>query len=71
MRGVLFLVAIVIVLALIGWISFGRDDNRASINLETQEIREDTQKALDSGAALIERAGDKIDSAVSKSDDSK
>jgi hypothetical protein len=64
MRGILFLILVVVILAVVGWISFNRDGDRASINLETQEIREDTQKALDSGAELLKKAGDKIDKAV-------
>jgi hypothetical protein len=64
MRGILFLILVVVVLAVVGWISFGRDGERASINLETQEIRDDTRKALDSGAKILERTGEKIESAT-------
>jgi hypothetical protein len=64
MRGILVLILIVVVLAVVGWISFGRDGDSASINLETKEIKEDTQKALDTGAQLLKRAGEKIDNAV-------
>jgi hypothetical protein len=64
MRGILILILVVVVLAVVGWISFNRDGDRASINLETQEIREDTQKAIDSGAELLKRAGEKIDKTV-------
>jgi len=64
MRAILFLVFVVVVLALIGWISFGRDNGRASINLEVQEIKDDTQKAIDSGSALMRKAGDKVENAT-------
>lgn len=69
MRAIVFLLLVVIVLALVGWISFSRDNGRSSINLETQEISDDTKKALDSGAALLEKAGDKIDHATTSEAD--
>jgi hypothetical protein len=68
MRGLLFIILAVAVLALVGWISFGHDDDRASINLETQEIRDDTRKVLDSGTKALERVGEKIESATQDAD---
>jgi hypothetical protein len=60
MRAFLILVAIVLVFALVGWISFSKGPGRASINLETEEIREDTQHAMQSGGELLHKAGDKM-----------
>jgi hypothetical protein len=60
MRALIFLALVVVVLALVGWLSWSNDSGRSSIHIETQEIKEDTQKALDSGAALLERAGEKV-----------
>jgi hypothetical protein len=60
MRAILFLAFVIIVLVLVGWLTFSADDSRSSINLETQEIKEDTQKVLDSGATLLEKAGDEL-----------
>jgi hypothetical protein len=64
MRAIVFLAFVVLILALIGWISFSKDAERSSINLETQEIKEDTQKAMDSGAQLLEKAGQRIERAT-------
>jgi hypothetical protein len=58
MRALILLVAIVVVLALLGWVTFNRGDGRASINLETQEIREDTRQVLQSGSEALDRAGE-------------
>jgi hypothetical protein len=61
MRLLLILAAAVLVFALIGWISFSRGpDDRASINLETPKIRQDTQHAMQSGAELLHKAGDNV-----------
>jgi hypothetical protein len=56
MRGLLFIVAAIFLLALVGWISFSNTPGRSSINLETGEIKQDTQKMMDSGEQLIHRA---------------
>jgi hypothetical protein len=56
MRGLIFLVAVIILLALVGWISFSSDPNRSSINLETQEIKQDTQRAVETGKELLDDA---------------
>ena len=56
MRALILLAAIVLILALVGWLTFNRDDGRASINLETQEIRQDTKELLESGSQALERA---------------
>jgi hypothetical protein len=61
MRVLIILVAIIIVFALVGWISFHREPGRASVNIETQEIQEDTKDAMKAGANLLHKAGDDID----------
>jgi hypothetical protein len=58
MRALILIVALVLVLALVGWVTFSRDDGRTSINLETQEIRQDTQDILDRGSEALKQAGD-------------
>jgi hypothetical protein len=69
MRAIVFLAFVVLILALIGWVSFSKDAERSSINLETQEIKEDTQKAMESGAQLLEKAGEQIDRATTSESD--
>jgi hypothetical protein len=62
MRALIFLVAIVLLLAFAGWISFSAAPGRSSINLETQQIEQDTDRALQSGATLLKKARDSVDS---------
>jgi hypothetical protein len=40
----------------VGWITFSNDSGRSSINLETQEIREDTGQALHKGSEVLRSA---------------
>ena len=61
MRGIIALVLIVIVLVLIGWISFTRGPDHTSINFETQEIKKDTQEMINSGSKLLNEASEKVD----------
>ena len=63
MRALLFLVAVVLILAFAGWISFSKSSDRSSINLETQQIKQDTDRALESGSNLLREAGDAVDRA--------
>lgn len=60
MRALIIVVALVLIFALVGWISFSKGPDRASVNLETGEIRQDTQHAMQSGAELLQKAGDKM-----------
>ena len=60
MRLLLILAAVVVVFALVGWISFSNDEGRSSVNLETDEIREDTSQAMDRGAELLNNAEEEI-----------
>ena len=61
MRGIIALVLIVIVFVLIGWISFTRAPGHTSINLETHEIKKDTQEMINSGSELLNEAGAKLE----------
>jgi hypothetical protein len=63
MRALLLLVLIILVLAFAGWISFSKSPGRSSINIETEQIHEDTDRALESGSNLLREAGDAVDRA--------
>lgn len=63
MRAVLYLVLIVLVLALIGWVTFNKDRDRPGINLETQKMKEDTKKVMEAGSELLKDAERSIDGA--------
>jgi hypothetical protein len=60
MKALLVIVAIVAVLALIGWITFGTGDDRASLSIETDKIRQDTREAVEEGGEFIEGARQEI-----------
>ena len=61
MRTLIGLVALVLVLALVGWISFSSDGERMSVNIEKQEIREDTDAMVESGKELVTDINSSID----------
>ena len=61
MRALIFLAIVVILLALVGWITFGKDGGRASINLETETIRGDTGEMMKSGSELLDDARDEVE----------
>jgi hypothetical protein len=60
MRALLILAAVVLLLAVAGWITFSSDAGRSSINLETEEIREDTGEVMRSGSELLQKAEEEI-----------
>jgi hypothetical protein len=60
MRLILILAAVIALLAIAGWITFHNEPGRASINLETDEIREDTGHMMQEGAELLREARDEV-----------
>ena len=66
MRALILLAAIVLVLALVGWISFSKGPDRASVNIESDKIRQDTRQVMESGAQMLHEAGDKVEAEVSR-----
>jgi hypothetical protein len=60
MRVLIFLAIVAALLAFAGWITFNSGPDRASVNLETNEIRQDTQEIVRSGAKMLEKAGGEL-----------
>ena len=56
MRALLGLIAIVLLLAVVGWITFSWNGDRASVNVETDKVERDTQGLVDEGRDLFEAA---------------
>jgi hypothetical protein len=56
MRVLIFLAIVVALLAFAGWLTFSSDTGRTSINLETNEIRQDTQEIVRSGAKILDKS---------------
>jgi hypothetical protein len=55
-RGLILIAAVILLLAIVGWVSFSSGPGRSSINLETDEIRQDTQEVLQSGSEALRDA---------------
>lgn len=66
MRGLLVVLVVLLVLVIAGWVSFQVSGNRASMNLETQKIEQDTEKAVEGTKDLLRKADDKIDEEVNE-----
>src|SRR5215831_1644694 len=56
MRVLIGLALVVLLLAVVGWITFSHNGARTSINLETSQIKHDTSEMVDSGKTLLENA---------------
>jgi hypothetical protein len=69
MRALLVVVAVLLIFALVGWITFSKGPDRASINIESGQIQHDTKKAMESGAELLHKAGDKVHDEASRQPD--
>lgn len=59
MRVVLILVCAVLIMVLLGWMTFSRNSGEATININTQKIEQDTQRVIDRGDKLIHDADKK------------
>lgn len=66
MRAIIVLLAIVVISALVGWISFSNDPDHSSINIETNKIRQDTKQVMQSSAVVLHNAGDQVEQEVSR-----
>ncbi len=64
MRAVIIIALIVLVLVAIGWISFNRSPDSANIQIETQKMKEDTQKAVNEGKEFFHRAEERTKDAA-------
>jgi hypothetical protein len=60
MRALLVLIVVIALLAFAGWLTFSSGPGRTSVNLETNEIREDTKEIVRSGAEILDKAGDEL-----------
>lgn len=62
---IVIIVLVVFAMFVFGWLSFDRTDTEANIEIDTQEMKEDTGEAIESGKELIDDAEKGIDDAVS------
>lgn len=68
MRVLIVLIAVAILLAFVGWISFRNDEGESGVILNKEAIEQDTRDMLETGDDLIDRARDAT-SDVSSEDD--
>ncbi len=54
MRAIIILAVIVLLMGLVGWLTFGNAPGRATINIETDEIQRDTKTAIENTERMIE-----------------
>ena len=66
MRLVILIIVILVICSLIGWITFSKGPGHSSINIETDQIQSDAERAVQSGAQVLRNAGEQIDSRVSQ-----
>jgi hypothetical protein len=53
MRSLIIAVLLVLVLVLVGWVSFHYSGHRASVTLETERIEQDTSRLIDEGREAV------------------
>ena len=62
MRALLVLAVILLLLFVVGWITVGDSPDRSTINLEKQEIREDTAGMVEQGNEFLDKAREAVTS---------
>jgi hypothetical protein len=60
MRTLIVVALGVLLLAVVGWITFSHDGTKTSINLETNQIKRDTHQMLDSGSKMVRNAKESV-----------
>lgn len=61
MRALLGLIAAVLILALVGWISFGSSSDRSTVNIETEKIKQDTAGIVEATKNVAEDVSNSAD----------
>lgn len=61
MKAFLVLLALLLVLVVAGWLTFGRTDGKPAVILETEQIQQDTEQATEKGKELLHDATQKVE----------
>ena len=64
MRGLLIAIAIVLILVVVGWISFSFTGGAASVTLEKEKIKQDTQEITESVRDFSKKADERVEGIV-------
>ena len=54
MRGIIILALIILAMGLAGWLTFGSNPGRTTINIETDKIQRDTETAVENTEGMID-----------------
>jgi hypothetical protein len=54
MRAIIILALVALLMGLAGWLTIGRSPDKTSINIETEEIQQDTENAVENAEEMIE-----------------
>jgi hypothetical protein len=65
MRTFIILALVLLLLAVVGWVSFSRTGTKASINLETNQIKQDTREMVDTGKEMLHDGAKTVNDAKS------
>ena len=68
MRVLLVIAVIILVMIGLGWITFQNDGDSTDVKFETQQMKDDTGKAIEEGKELFRRAEDRTEEAVEELD---
>ena len=63
MRALLILILIVVLMAMGGWLVFNFGNNSASVELQTDTIKQDTSQAVEKTKEMLDRAENSFDKA--------
>ena len=66
MRGLLIVIALILILILVGWITVSFTGERASITLEKEKIKQDTHEITESARDFSDKADKRIDGAIER-----
>jgi hypothetical protein len=69
MRALLMAVIAIVLLSLVGWITFNVASDRASVNIETDKIEADMEDMKNAGEELLDNTSRAIDRATTDDDD--
>lgn len=69
MKGILVAVILILLLAVVGWVSFGRSDSGASISINTERMKADTQKVAEEVEEVANEAVDGVQETVREAEE--
>lgn len=69
MKVIFIAVLLVIALMLVGWVNVGSSDGDPTVSLDTQQVKADTQKAVEAGKELVAEGQELLNDTEDRSED--